>query len=119
MRTINDLWTDTNIYGSTNGATQELAESIGDNNFTYPKPEKLLKKIIKVATDKGDIVLDFYAGSGTTLVAAHKLNRQYIGVELLEDNFRLIIKRLRLLIKLQQNNDRSFITAINEKGNPL
>lgn len=112
IRAINDLWVDVSEYGSTREATEELREKVGNNSFTYPKPEKLLQKIIEVATDEGDIVLDFYAGSGTTLAVAHRLNRQYIGVELLESNFRLIKQRLQ--DSLNQHNNRrhnSFITT--------
>jgi adenine-specific DNA-methyltransferase len=45
------------------------------------KPEKLIKQIIELATNENDIVLDYHLGSGTTTAAAHKLKRQYIGLE--------------------------------------
>ena len=48
------------------------------------KPEKLLKQIIELTTEKNDIVLDFFLGCGTTAAVAHKLERQYIGVEQLD-----------------------------------
>jgi len=48
------------------------------------KPEKLIKQIIELATEENDIVLDYYLGSGTTAAVAHKLKRQYIGLELLD-----------------------------------
>ena len=48
------------------------------------KPEKLLKQIIELTTEKNDIVLDFFLGCGTTAAVAHKLGRQYIGVEQLD-----------------------------------
>ena len=48
------------------------------------KPEKLLRRIIELATDEGDLVLDYHLGSGTTAAVAHKLNRQYIGFEQLD-----------------------------------
>lgn len=48
------------------------------------KPEKLIKQIIELATNKNDIVLDYHLGSGTTTAVAHKLNRQYIGLEQLD-----------------------------------
>ena len=50
------------------------------------KPEKLLNRIFQMATDKGDIVLDFYLGSGTSVAVAHKMGLQYIGVEQLYYN---------------------------------
>ncbi|MES5813124.1 MULTISPECIES: DNA methyltransferase [Staphylococcaceae] len=45
------------------------------------KPEQLIKRIIEMATNKGDIVLDFFGGSGTTASVSHKLQRQYITIE--------------------------------------
>lgn len=48
------------------------------------KPESLLKVIISMATDENDIILDFHAGSGTTCAVAHKMGRQYIGIEQLD-----------------------------------
>lgn len=110
------MWTDTSLYDSTREATEELKEKVGNNSFTYPTPEKLLQKIIEVASNEGEIVLDFYAGSGTTLAVAHRLNRQYIGVELLESNFRLITQRFR---DLQNSNLRLFITCQIKTGNSL
>jgi len=49
--------------------------------FEHEKNEELLKRIIEWVTEEGDIVLDFFLGSGTTAVVSHKLNRKYIGVE--------------------------------------
>lgn len=48
------------------------------------KPEKLIKRIIELSTDENDLVLDFFLGSGTTAAVAHKMNRQYIGIEQLD-----------------------------------
>lgn len=91
---VNDLWV-SESYGSTQEATEELQSIIGNNDFTYPKPEKLMNNIIKLASSEEDIVLDFFAGSGTTLSTALQLNRQFIGIELLTENFNLIKRRIR------------------------
>ena len=48
------------------------------------KPEKLIKQIVEMITDEGDLVMDFHLGCGTTAAVAHKMNRQYIGVEQLD-----------------------------------
>lgn len=45
------------------------------------KPEKLIKQILELTTEKGDVVMDFHLGSGTTTAVAHKIKRQYIGIE--------------------------------------
>lgn len=52
------------------------------NVFSTPKPEKLIHRIINIATNKGDLVLDSFLGSGTTAAVAHKMNRRYIGIEM-------------------------------------
>lgn len=49
--------------------------------FATPKPEPLLSRIIHIATDPGDLVLDFFAGSGTTPAVAHKMGRRWIAAE--------------------------------------
>ena len=71
----------------------------------YPtqKPVLLLEKIIKLVTDEGDIVLDPFCGSGTTLVAAKLLNRKYIGVDVSKDAIELTEKRLLNPIKSESN----------------
>lgn len=53
-----------------------------DVSFGTPKPERLLKRILHIATNENDIVLDSFLGSGTTAAVAHKMNRRYIGIEM-------------------------------------
>jgi site-specific DNA-methyltransferase (adenine-specific) len=67
----------------------------------YPtqKPILLLERIIKIATNKGDLVLDPFCGSGTTLIAAKLLGRQYIGIDISHDAVRLTNQRLLKPIK--------------------
>ena len=62
------------------GGTDEILELFGSKAFAYPKNELLLQRIIEYTTEKGEIVLDFHLGSGTTAAVAHKMGRQYIGV---------------------------------------
>ena len=70
------------------------------NTQPYPEahfavfPEELPERCIKAGTREGDIVLDIFAGSGTTLLVAKKLQRKYIGIELSEEYISLINKRL-------------------------
>ncbi|MFW6015632.1 MAG: DNA methyltransferase [bacterium] len=78
----------------------------GEGNVTLKnakKPEKLLKRIIEISTDKGDIVLDFFLGSGTTAAVAHKMGRQYIGVEQLDYGKNDSIVRLKHVIDGNDN----------------
>ncbi len=70
------------------------------------KPEELLKTLIKMTTTDGDIVLDFFGGSGTTAAVAHKMNRQYITCEQIDTQMDLITNRLENVI----NGDQSGIS---------
>jgi len=49
--------------------------------FDTPKPESLIQRVVQIATEPGDLVLDAYLGTGTTAAVAHKMNRHYIGIE--------------------------------------
>jgi adenine-specific DNA-methyltransferase len=62
------------------------------------KPEELLKRIIEMTTLKGDLVLDFFMGTGTTCAVAHKMGRQYIGVEQLDYGENSAVVRLKNVI---------------------
>lgn len=53
-----------------------------DNAFDTPKPERLIQRILQIATNPGDLVLDSFLGSGTTAAVAHKMGRRWIGIEL-------------------------------------
>lgn len=66
--------------------------------FLTQKNEALLRRIIYSATNEGDIVLDFCSGSGTTGATAHKMNRQYIMVEQMEEQVEIIIDRMKNVI---------------------
>lgn len=63
------------------------------------KPEKLIRRIIEMASNPGDIVLDFFSGSGTTASVAHKLNRRYIVCDQLDSQIVLMTQRLRYVIE--------------------
>jgi adenine-specific DNA-methyltransferase len=67
------------------------------------KPEKLLKQIIEIATEDGDIVLDYHLGSGTTCAVAHKMGRQYIGIEQMDYGENDSVIRLQNVIKGDQS----------------
>lgn len=92
-----------------------LRDEVGDNQeakkeinllgygeiFDTPKPEKLLNRILEIGSKKTDIVLDFFAGSGTTLAVAHKTGRQYIGIEQMDYIHDLPESRLKKVIGLR------------------
>lgn len=66
-----------------------------DNPFETPKPERLIERILTLASNSGDIVLDSFLGSGTTAAVAQKMGRRYIGVELGNQAFSLCYPRLK------------------------
>lgn len=74
VEVVTDIWTDVPVEGLANEGGVEFPKG--------KKPEKLLKRIIEMTTEEGDLVLDSFAGSGTTAAVAHKLRRRWITVEL-------------------------------------
>ncbi len=80
----------------------EIDAMFGREEFDYAKPENLIKTILEVATSEGDIVLDFHLGSGTTCAVAHKMGRQYIGVEQMDYIETVSVERLKKVIDGEQ-----------------
>ncbi len=68
--------------GSNRTAKAEINELFGKKPFTTPKPERLIARILNIATCSGDIVLDSFLGSGTTVAVAQKMGRRFIGIEM-------------------------------------
>jgi adenine-specific DNA-methyltransferase len=89
------LWED---VGHTQDGKKEQIRLIPDDPFGTPKPEKLLNRILHIATNPCDLVLDSFAGSGTTGAVAHKMGRRWIMVELGEHCHTHIIPRLQKVI---------------------
>ncbi len=93
------IWND--LETTTNG-TQHLKRLFNKTIFSNPKPEALLQRIIEIATKCGDIVLDYHLGSGTTAAVAHKMGRQYIGIEQMDYIEDIAVARLRKVIEGEQ-----------------
>lgn len=77
------------------------------------KPEQLLQRIIEISTNENDIVLDYHLGSGTTAAVAHKMNRQYIGIEQMNYIETLAVERLKKVIDGEQGG---ISKAVNWQG---
>lgn len=96
------LWVDLEETGHNRQAKYELKNLFPEvavtSLFGTPKPERLLKKILEIATDEDDLVLDSFAGSGTTGAVAHKMGRRWIMVELGEHANTHIVPRLKKVI---------------------
>jgi len=75
--------------------TDEIVELFGRKAFSYPKNELLIQRIIEYTTKENDIVLDFHLGSGTTAAVAHKMSRQYIGIEQMDYIETIPVERLK------------------------
>lgn len=97
---LTNLWTDIPY----NGISKEGGVKLKNGK----KPEKLLRRIIEISTGPDDIVLDFHLGSGTTCAVAHKLGRQYIGVEQLDYGQNDSVIRLKNVI----NGDSTGVSKI-------
>ena len=69
------------------------------NQFDTPKPERLLQRILHIATNEGDLVLDSFLGSGTTAAVAHKMGRRWIGIEMGEHARTHCLPRLQKVIE--------------------
>ena len=88
--------------GTTRTANNEIKQLFGTSVFDTPKPEKLLQRIIHIATNEKDIVLDFFAGSGTTASVAHKMKRTFITTEQMEYVDTVTTERLKKVIEGEQ-----------------
>jgi adenine-specific DNA-methyltransferase len=74
-------WTYKEVGGNQD-AKREVLALFGDSGFITPKPERLLERVLTIATNHNDLVLDSFLGSGTTAAVAHKMGRRYIGIEM-------------------------------------
>lgn len=112
------LWTDLEQTGHNRQAKYELKTLFPEvpvtSLFGTPKPERLIERILKLATKPGDLVLDSFAGSGTTGAVAHKMGRRWIMVELGEHAKTHIVPRMQKVI---DGTDKGGVTgATNWKG---
>lgn len=107
------LWTYQEV-GHNQDAKKEIKQLFGDDVFTTPKPEKLMQRILTIASNEGDVVLDSFLGSGTTVAVAQKMNRKWIGIELGDHCYTHCIPRLQKVI---DGTDQGGISkAVNWKG---
>lgn len=81
--------------------------------FDTPKPETLVARILEIATSEGDLVVDTFLGSGTTAAVAHKMHRQYIGVEVGPHAVTHCARRLQMVVEGEQSG---ISAAVGWKG---
>ena len=108
-------WWPSSEVGHTDSSKKEILALFGkDKIFDTPKPESLMQRILHIATNAGDLVLDSFLGSGTTAAVAHKMGRRWIGVELCDHCYTHCKVRLDKVI---DGEDQGGITkAVGWKG---
>lgn len=99
--------------GENRNARQETLKFNDKNPFSTPKPERLIERVIHLASNKGDLVLDSFLGSGTTAAVAHKMGRKYIGIELGEHAITHCYPRLKQVVDGEQGG---ISKAVNWQG---
>ena len=76
------LWSFAYAGSNRNSQSEQTSLFGAQDAFDTPKPEKLLQRVLEIATDEGDLVMDSFLGSGTTTAVAHKMGRRWIGIEM-------------------------------------
>jgi adenine-specific DNA-methyltransferase len=102
------LWSDGEEFGLNQQGVREL-RALKLPDFPAPKPERLIRKVLEIASNPGDLVVDAFAGTGTTGAVAHKMGRRWIMVEVGEHCHTHIVPRLRKVI---DGEDRGGISAM-------
>lgn len=111
-RVATNLWPHEEV-GHTDEAKKEIKAFNSTNVFATPKPERLIQRVIHVATNEGDLVLDSFLGSGTTCAVAQKMGRRYIGIEMGEHAITHCVPRMKAVIDGEQGG---ISKAINWNG---
>ena len=101
-----------NDVGSTQTSKNEQ-KLLTNSPFGTPKPEGLIQRVLHIATNENDLVLDSFLGSGTTCAVAHKMNRRYIGIEMGKHAKTHVIPRLQQVINGEQGG---ISKAVNWQG---
>lgn len=88
--------------GHNQEAKKEVKTFNSDDVFATPKPERLIQRVLTLATNEGDLVLDSFLGSGTTCAVAQKMGRRYIGIEMGEHAITHCVPRMKAVIDGEQ-----------------
>jgi len=99
---VPQTWWPYEDVGHTQDAKREAVELFGSDAFGTPKPERLIERIVHIATNPGDLVLDSYLGSGTTAAVAHKMGRRWIGIEMGEHARTHCLQRMKKVVEGEQ-----------------
>ena len=99
---VSTTWWSRDEVGDNQEAKREIKSLFGNDVFDTPKPEKLIQRILTIASNEGDLILDSFLGSGTTTAVAHKMNRKWIGIEMGDHAYTHCKKRMDLVISGEQ-----------------
>ncbi len=122
---VSDIWND--LYSF----TQSEMRTSENLSFATQKPENFLRRVIQSSSSQGDIILDFFGGSGTTYAVAHKLNRKWLGIEMGEHFYdffenwdktqKKLIKKLGIIGRLKNVlfGDKDFKAVDKERRSHL
>lgn len=106
------IWHHTSA-GTNRNSISEIKSIFGSKAFATPKPEKLIERVLHIASNEGDLVLDSFLGSGTTAAVAHKMGRKYIGIELGDHAKTHCYPRLKAVVDGEQGG---ISKAVNWQG---
>ncbi len=101
-RKSSTFWDGSEVGYNLNGDAEIKQLFNGNKVFNNPKPEALISRILEASTNENDLVLDFFAGSGTTCAVAHKMKRRYIGIEQMDYIETITKERLKKVIEGEQ-----------------
>ncbi|WRA78056.1 site-specific DNA-methyltransferase [Helicobacter pylori] len=101
-RKSSTFWDGSEVGYNLNGDAEIKQLFNGNKVFNNPKPEALISRILEISTNENDLVLDFFAGSGTTCAVAHKMRRRYIGIEQMDYIETITKERLKKVIEGEQ-----------------
>ncbi|MGL2804424.1 DNA methyltransferase [Helicobacter pylori] len=104
---LEDVWNgneydDLNSIAIVSYSGETVSKMLGTEEIKGQKSEKLIQRILEVSTNENDLVLDFFAGSGTTCAVAHKMKRRYIGIEQMDYIETITKERLKKVIEGEQ-----------------
>lgn len=105
------IWNKPYYTGQT--GTNELKNTFGSKVFSYPKSPFLIRDVLQIATNEGDIVLDFFGGSGTTAAVSKEMNRQFLTIEQMSYAGPVIQERL---FKVVQGQKSGISDTVNWQG---
>lgn len=105
-------WTNDEVGHNQEAKKESIAIFGASDSFPTPKPERLLQRIIRIGSNDGEIVLDFFTGSATTAAVAHKMKRQWITVEQMAYVENITAKRLKKVIGKKVKKDDKLLEEI-------